>query len=86
MQSYDIYIRITVNQVRAEISLKRDIPVCNWDVLRGRAKGNAPNIERLNGYLEQVYGEIFNSYKQLHLERKLITANAIKLRYLGEDE
>ena len=82
----DIYIRITVNQRRAEISLKRDIPVCNWDVLRGRANGNTPNIERLNGYLEQVYGEIFNSYKQLHLERKLITANAIKLRYLGEDE
>ena len=82
----DIYIRITVNQRRAEISLKRDVPVCNWDVLRGRVKGNTPNIERLNGYLEQVYAEIFNAHKQLHLERKLITANAIKLRYLGEDE
>ncbi len=85
-EQLDIYIRITVNQKRAEISLKRDIPAADWDSAKGRGRGTAPNIQRLNGYLEQVYGEIFNSYKQLHLERKIITAKAIKLRYLGEDE
>ncbi|MCK5443642.1 MAG: hypothetical protein KAJ23_17285 [Maribacter sp.] len=85
-EQLDIYIRITVNQKRAEISLKRDIPATEWDSTKGRGRGTAPNIQRLNGYLEQVYGEIFNSYKQLHLERKIITTKAIKLRYLGEDE
>ncbi len=82
----DIYVRITVNKERAEFSIKRDIAVCNWDIFRCRAKETSENLILLNTYLDDVYAEVLNAHKQLHSERKLITAKAIKLRYFGEDE
>ena len=82
----DIYVRITVNKKRAEFSVKRDIAVCNWDIFRCRAKETDQNLILLNTYLDDVYAEVLNAHKQLHSERKLITAKAIKSRYFGEDE
>ncbi|UII80088.1 site-specific integrase [Flagellimonas sp. CMM7] len=82
----DIYVRITVNKERAELSIKRDIAMSNWDIFRCRAKETSENLILLNAYLDDVYAEVLNAHKQLHSERKLITAKAIKLRYLGEDE
>jgi len=85
-EKLDIYVRITVNKKRAEFSIKRDIAVCNWDIFRCRAKEIDQNLILLNTYLDDVYAEVLNAHKQLHSERKLITAMAIKSRYFGEDE
>jgi integrase len=85
-EKLDIYVRITVNKQRAEFSIKRDIAVCNWDIFRCRAKETDQNLILLNTYLDDVHAEVLNAHKQLHSERKVITAKAIKLRYLGEDE
>ena len=81
-----IYARITVNGKRTEISLKRSVPVNHWDVSKGRARGNAQNIRILNNYLDQVYGQILEGHKQLFQEHKMITPQAVKARYLGEDD
>ena len=85
-EKLDIYVRITVNKERVEFSIKRDIAVCNWNIFRCRAKETDQNLVLLNSYLDDVYAEVLNAHKQLHSERKLITAKAIKSRYLGEDE
>ncbi|MCJ7467561.1 MAG: site-specific integrase [Maribacter sp.] len=85
-EKLDIYVRITVNKKRAEFSIKRDIAVCNWNIFRCRAKEADQNLILLNTYLDDVYAEVLNAHKQLHSERKLITAKAIKSRYFGEDE
>lgn len=82
----DIHVRITVDKKCTDISIKRDILVCDWDILRIRARETHENLILLNSYLDDVRAEILNAHKQLHSERKLITAKAIKLRYLGEDE
>ncbi|MDT0607032.1 site-specific integrase [Croceitalea rosinachiae] len=85
-EKLDIYVRITVNKQRSEFSIKRDIAVCNWDIFRCRAKETDPNLILLNTYLDDVYAEVLNAHKQLHSERKVISAKGIKLRYFGEDE
>ncbi|TMM56676.1 site-specific integrase [Maribacter algarum] len=85
-EKLDIYVRITVNKQRAEFSIKRDIAVCNWDIFRCRAKEIDHNHILLNSYLDDVHAEVLNAQKQLHSERKVITAKGIKLRYFGEDE
>ncbi|GLB54179.1 hypothetical protein NBRC110019_32200 [Neptunitalea chrysea] len=38
-----IYVRITVNGKRATISLKRKVPVSDWDVHKGRSRGTNQN-------------------------------------------
>lgn len=81
-----IYARITVNGKRATLSLKHKVYVSDWDAHRGRVRGTNQNARKLNNYLEQVNSDLFSCYQELKAERKLITSNAIKARYLGEDE
>lgn len=85
-EKLNIYLRITFNKKRAEFSLKRDIAVGNWNIFRCRTRETEQNLILLNTYLDDVHAEVLNAHKQLHSERKLSTARAIKLRYFGEDE
>jgi len=81
-----LYARITVNGKRAVISLKRKVLISNWDVHKNRAKGASQKSRILNGYLDETYNHLFNSYRDLMAGNKLITAQAIKARYLGKGE
>lgn len=81
-----IYARITVDGRRAEISLKRYTSVNVWDVSKGRVIGTTQRARLLNSYLDEVYVQIMKAHKQLLQEDKLITAQAIKARYLGQDD
>ncbi|MBO6829869.1 MAG: site-specific integrase [Muricauda sp.] len=81
-----LYARITVNGKRATISLKRRIPISDWDIHRNRAKGNTQKSRMLNSYLDETYTFLFECYRELKTERKLITAQAVKARYFGEDD
>ncbi|NEW79874.1 MAG: site-specific integrase [Gelidibacter sp.] len=82
----EIFARITVNQKRANISLKRKIDIDSWNKSKGRAKGNTQEARILNQYLDQVQAKFFESYQDLRAEDKLITAEIIKARFLGEDK
>jgi len=81
-----IYARITVNGIRAVISVKRKIVIADWDPVKNRARGTKQEARLLNRYLDQVYSGLFESYQELRMENKLITAQAVKSRYLGEDQ
>ncbi|MBP0904022.1 site-specific integrase [Mariniflexile gromovii] len=81
-----LYARVTVNGKRAEISLKRYLSVTYWDPKSKRAKPRTPNASALNAYLDQVYADLLECQRQLQSEFKLVTAQAIKFRYLGEDD
>ncbi len=81
-----LYARVTVNGKRAEISLKRYLSVTYWDPTTKKAKPRTPNAPALNAYLDQVYAELLECQKQLLSEFKLVTAQSIKARYLGEDD
>lgn len=80
-----IYVRITILGKRAEISLKRNIETVKWDADKGRGKGNSEEIRILNSYLDQVRSKLMQCHNQLIQEDKIISSNAIKLRFLGED-
>ncbi|MEK6480144.1 site-specific integrase [Catalinimonas sp. 4WD22] len=81
-----IYVRITVNGNRVDLSIKRKVLLDRWDERRGLAKGNKQDIKSLNIYLEQVRNQLFDCHHQIEKERKLLTAEAIKNRYIGRDE
>ena len=81
-----IYARITVNGKRANISLKRKVPVESWDSSKGLVRGSKPFAKSLNKYLDQIRSLIYQSYEDLLNEGNLITASAIKNKFLGEDK
>jgi hypothetical protein len=81
-----VYLRITVNRKRLDISIKRKIDLAFWDDGKGQAKGSRSEAKALNLYLEQLRHHLYDCYQQLEKERKLITVEAVKNRYLGGDE
>ena len=81
-----VYVRITVDSKRIDLSVKRKVELDRWDETRGLAKGNRPDVKALNTYLEQIRSQLYDCQQQLERERKLITAESVKSRYLGQDE
>ena len=81
-----VYARITVNQKRANISLKRRVPVKLWDPKKNRSKGNSAEARQLNQYIDQTYTKLFQIYQDLKFQEKLITAKLIKSHYTGDNE
>ena len=80
-----IYARVTVNGRRAEISLRRQCPIENWDERAHRVKGRNPAAVMLNNYLDGKYSKLLQCYEELLKEDRVITARAVKARFLGSD-
>ena len=81
-----VYVRVTVNQKRVNISLKRKVSLELWDSKRKKAKGSSNEARQLNMYLTQVQTQLFQCYQDLKFKQELITAKLIKSNYLGEGE
>lgn len=82
---HNLFARITYETKRAELSLKINIDIAQWDVGRARLKGSSNEARRINQYLNQINAEIFEAYDDLRKNNELISAKAIKSRFLKED-
>jgi len=60
-----IYVRITVDGKRTDVSLKKDILTTNWNEAKGLAKGKTDEIRSLNTYLEQIRSRLVECYQEL---------------------
>lgn len=81
-----IYARVTVDGRRVEISLKRWIKPGDWNGSKGMAKGSREEIKSLNHYLDEVRARIMECYQEMQVQKRLITADAIKSMFLGTDQ
>ncbi|WP_034917809.1 site-specific integrase [Gillisia sp. CAL575] len=81
----DLFVRITVNGKRVNLSLKEKVLCDQWDSQKSKVRGSNSQAQRINHYLETTRNEIFQSYVELKSSSNIITAQAIKERYLGED-
>jgi site-specific recombinase XerD len=81
-----LYVRISISRKRLEISLKRKVPVEHWNPKGGCLKGNKKLMQELNPYLQDVRYQIIECVRQLHLEKKRVTIQAVKNLFLGEEE
>ncbi|GFD80390.1 transposase [Tenacibaculum sp. KUL118] len=81
-----IYARVTVNQKRANISLKKKISLELWNPKTKKAKGSSAEARQINQYLTQVNAQLFQCYQDLKFKGELITSQIIKAYYLGEAE
>jgi len=73
-----IYARTTVDKKRAEISVKQSVDEKLWNADQGMGKGNRDEIRSLNIFLEQFRSMIVSRYQEMLVQKKIITAEAIK--------
>ena len=81
-----IYLRITVNGRRAELSIRRKYFVDKWSTETGRAIGYSPEAKEINQYIDSIQRKL-NKIHQYYLEKNIpYTAEKIKNHYLGKDD
>lgn len=79
-----ILMRITVNGVRADASIKKTILPPLWDADKGRAVDKKREGKELNLYLDAIYGRILKIQRDLEIEGADVTASKVLDRYLGK--
>ena len=82
----NIYLRITVNGKRAELSISRKVDVKKWVSSSGKMKGSSIEAQQLNKYIDSISNKIYKIHQKLVEENKLITAVNIRNIYQGKNE
>ncbi len=81
-----VYVRVTVNGERAEISIKRSVERDRWDAAANRVRGNKEDAREINTLLDNTVLKLNKIYNKLLENGETITARRIKDIYLGKNE
>lgn len=81
-----VYIRITIDGKRKEISTGKTIKTTEWNSKAGKLFGNSSHAKSFNSFLESPRAKMFESYNYLLNNRKIITCEGLKNRFMGIDE
>lgn len=81
-----VYLRITVNGVCRDISIKRYWPADRWDQSTGRAIGAKLDAKNLNAYMETLSAKVYQAKLSLIENDKSITANSLKNKITGQGD
>lgn len=77
-----IYLRITIDAARMELSMQRECEPTRWNAHAGRANGTKEDIKSLNVYLDSVQAKVYEAHRSLLDTKEPITVENMK-RKLG---
>ncbi|MEO2072233.1 MAG: Arm DNA-binding domain-containing protein [Zunongwangia sp.] len=81
-----LYARISVNGIYIEMSLKRSLEVSRWNQSACKLNGSSMESQQLNKKIDDTKALLYKAYDSLQKEDQVITASAVKSRYLGIDK
>lgn len=82
---YPIYVRITVDGIRVELSLARTVPAEFWDNKTQTVKPKYEEAAVINSFLAMVKGKLMTIYNQTIACNEQVTAAIMRDKYLGKD-
>lgn len=80
-----IYLRITVDGIQVELSVKKQWWANRWDQEKGRASGVKEDAQALNFFLDTLENKVFKARKQLIEDEELITAELLRSMLTGKE-
>ena len=81
-----IYLRVTVDQQRAELSTKRICDPKRWNSQTGRMSGTREDARAVNAYLDTLQSKVYEINRILIEANENVTAEAIKNKLTGVSE
>ena len=79
-----VYMRITVNGKRAELSTNRFVNKKAWVPDAQRVKDRSKDAIQINGYFDMLRGRVLETYNQLLASNSEVTAKKIKSIIIGK--
>src|SRR5687768_12668355 len=81
-----IYLRITVDGIPKEVSVKRNCDPDRWNPDAGRTSGTKESVKALNSYLDTYQAKVYDAKRKLIEANQMITSTAIKDILVGNDQ
>ncbi len=81
-----IYLRITVDGKRSEITTNRECNPEKWNSKSGRLIGTKEDIKSFNAFLDNLQSKVYEAHRYLSENEKPITAETLKNQFLGKIE
>jgi hypothetical protein len=78
-----LFVRITINGKRADISLKRSIDSKLWNTNKNNAKGNNRSAKEINHHIDSVRSRLLSIANELENNEELTCSN-LKNHFLGK--
>lgn len=81
-----IYMRVTVNGKRADMSAGRDCDPTKWNSHSGRANGTKEEIKALNNYLDSLQTKLRNAHQVLIDANQQVTTESLQNQFTGKTQ
>lgn len=81
-----IYLRITVNGQRIELSTSKHIEKIKWNTQAGKMKGNTEEARTINSYLDILRNKVYETEKDMVNNNLDINSKTFKNKFLGIEE
>jgi len=81
-----IYMRITVNGKRADMSAGRECEPVKWNSQAGRAIGTKEEIKSLNNYLDSLQSKVRDAHQVLIDANQTITTESLLNQFTGKTQ
>ncbi len=81
-----IYLRITVDGKRSEITTNRECNPEKWNSKSGRLIGTKEDIKSFNAFLDNLQSKVYEAHRYLSENERPITAETLKNQFLGKIE
>ena len=79
-----IYLRITVDGKRCEVTTGRSCDPLQWNTTSGRCNGKKDEVKSLNAYLDDLQNKVFEAHRQLTEKDDTITAEKLRDQFQGK--
>lgn len=82
-----IYLRITVNGKRAEVSTMRKVVLSKWNAKANKVNGYSIEARQTNRHLDVIKNRIYEIYQNLlHEDIDIVSASSIRDEYIGTNK
>jgi hypothetical protein len=78
-----IYLRVTINGERFEVSAQRYIEPGRWSQEAGKAKGNSEEARSLNAHLDTLRNRVYDYQQMISQQGKEFTKEALRMSGMG---
>jgi site-specific recombinase XerD len=78
-----IYLRITIEGARVELSTQRSCEPSKWNPHAGRVHGTREEVRSLNAYLDTLQAKVYNAHRALLASGEPITGQTLKQQIKG---
>ena len=86
IQKLSIYLRVTINGERFEVSTHRFIEPGKWSISAGKVKGHSEEARSINQHLDYLKQKVYDYQKSIGQEGKKFSKEMLRMKWYGLEQ